>query len=412
MTKCSLCLKEKTILESHIIPKFVFKWLKETGSSYLRNPSNPNIRLQDGIKEKLLCFECEQKLSVFEKWFAENIFNNYLAGKDFMFAYGEELGKFAVSLLWRIAIVSKDNLDKNENFLLEHLDLVTEAWRVYLDTGIKPSDNNEFHFFLLPDGWDGSQPNKYVSRYFARDTDGHIIKIEDECWVYVKFARFMFFGRVSGVKPTFRNTKLELGFGSTLLGQYIEYPALTEYLIGRAESIYEYAKDALSKKQQDVISEYFKNNFEKLKGLDLGKRLKDDSTAAIIHFDYDVDFKYVCDCCGKSMREPEGYVLRTFEILLSAEFFKYYFERSGLTNSKEDLDLRQQHFIHLAEQNSPWVICEECIIMFDVNLEETKKFAADWIQARGEYLPPKSDNFRQHLNQHQIEQIAYAIVTV
>lgn len=412
MTICALCQNEKPILESHIIPKFVFKWLKETGSIFLRNPSKPNVRLQDGIKERLLCFECEQKLSLSEKWFAENIFNNFLAGTHLVFAHGEELGKFVVSVLWRIGLISKDNLSESSVSLQGRLAAAIEEWRKYLDKSIKPIIYNEFHLLLLPDGWGGFQPNKYVSRYFNRDTDGHIIEMGEECWVYVKFARFMLFGRVAGAKPTFRNTRIVLDYGSTLMGQYIELPDLTEYLVERAEAVYKYAHGTMSEKQHNVILEYFQKNFERIQTLDLGKRLNEDRTAAIHQFAHDTRFKYVCDCCGKSLSEPDGFILRTFEILLSARFFKYYFDRIGLTTTKEDLDSRMQLFIQFAGQDSPWMICEECISMFDVNLEEVKEFAKKWIQSRGEYLPPKFDNFREHLSQTQMKDIALIIVTV
>lgn len=412
MIICGLCKKEKPVLDSHIVPKFVFKWLKETGSEYMRNPSKPNIRLQDGIKEKLLCFECEQKISLLEKWFSENIFRNYLAGTHFLFAHGEELGKFVISILWRIAIVSKDNLVESEVSLQQHLAAASEEWRKYLDEGVKPAIYNEFHLLLLPDGWGGLQPNKYVTRYFNRDIDGHIIDLDGECWVYLKFARFMFFARIAGDKPTFRNTKVVLDHGSTLLGQQIIRPELTDYLVWRAEAIYKHVHGAISEKQHKVIQEYFYRNFEKIQKLDLGKRLKDDSTAEIHQFAHDLSFKYVCDCCGKQMGEPEGYILRTFEILLSAHFFRYYFERNGLTTSKEDLEIRQHHFFQLAEQDSPWMICDECIPMFDVNLDEVKKYAVDWIRSKGEYLPPKSVDFREHLSEKQKEEICRIIVTV
>lgn len=378
----------------------------------MRNPTNPNVRLQDGIKEKLLCFKCEQKFSQPEKWFVENIFHPFLAETNFIFPYNEEFGRFVVSLLWRMALVSKDNLDESPAVLQQHLAEATEEWRIYLDKGIKPSVYNQFHFILLPDGWGGVQPHKYVTRYFNRDVDGHIIEQDGECWVYLKFARFMFFGRIAGDIPSFRNTEVHLGHGSTLLGQYIVRPEITDYLIWRSEAIYEHAKKVISPKQNDVIEEYFKSNLERIQGIDLGKRLMEDSTAEIKNYGYDTSFRYVCDCCGSPIVEPQGYLLRTFEIILSKKFFKYYFERNGLGISKEDLELRQHHFMHLAEQSSPWMICDVCIPMFDVNLKKAKAFTEEWIKSKGEFIPPKSENFRDHLTSEQIKVIAYNLVTV
>ena len=59
MEICKLCHSQKTLRKSHIVPKFVSHYLKETSlTGYLRMSSNINKRVQDGIKIKLLCDEC------------------------------------------------------------------------------------------------------------------------------------------------------------------------------------------------------------------------------------------------------------------------------------------------------------------------------------------------------------------
>lgn len=73
---CALCNQESELRESHIIPKFVFDYIKETSATgYLRNVTSINRRLQDGPKRKLLCHDCEQKFSIAEKYFAETVFS-------------------------------------------------------------------------------------------------------------------------------------------------------------------------------------------------------------------------------------------------------------------------------------------------------------------------------------------------
>ena len=55
ISECALCLKEKTLCDSHIIPSFVYKWLKDTSATgYLRNGNSPNLRQQDGLKIKII----------------------------------------------------------------------------------------------------------------------------------------------------------------------------------------------------------------------------------------------------------------------------------------------------------------------------------------------------------------------
>ena len=56
MDQCRLCKKRIMLEESHIIPKFIAKWLKKTSATdYLRFMDTPNIRRQDLVKIKLLC---------------------------------------------------------------------------------------------------------------------------------------------------------------------------------------------------------------------------------------------------------------------------------------------------------------------------------------------------------------------
>jgi len=100
---CALCGKEKELCESHSIPKFVFDWIKKTSATgYLRQAININKRLQDGTKEKFLCFECETKFSRYEKYFADEFFYPYLNKTKTSFNYNENLQKFIMSISWRL----------------------------------------------------------------------------------------------------------------------------------------------------------------------------------------------------------------------------------------------------------------------------------------------------------------------
>lgn len=45
MNKYGLCGETKPLRNSHIIPKFVFDWIKETGTGALRSGQNMNIRI-------------------------------------------------------------------------------------------------------------------------------------------------------------------------------------------------------------------------------------------------------------------------------------------------------------------------------------------------------------------------------
>src|SRR4051812_354965 len=80
--RCALCGTASTLKESHIIPKFVFKYLKSTsGSGYLRDGQKPKLRVQDGFKTELLCDSCEQEFSKHESWFHTQVFQPVISGQ-------------------------------------------------------------------------------------------------------------------------------------------------------------------------------------------------------------------------------------------------------------------------------------------------------------------------------------------
>jgi len=117
--KCRLCGLEKNLKNSHIIPEFVFKPLYDSKHRLHRivaDPKERNTYLQKGVREKLLCLDCEVKLSKNEKYVSE-IFNGQnkllLNNVDgLVVVKGVDYSKFklfALSVLWR-AGVSGDSL--------------------------------------------------------------------------------------------------------------------------------------------------------------------------------------------------------------------------------------------------------------------------------------------------------------
>jgi hypothetical protein len=64
---CALCKRDVPLVESHILPAFIFRWKKETSATgYLRNSQNPKKRVQDGLKVPLLCIDCERLFNSFD----------------------------------------------------------------------------------------------------------------------------------------------------------------------------------------------------------------------------------------------------------------------------------------------------------------------------------------------------------
>jgi hypothetical protein len=84
--KCKLCGNESNLILSHIVPSFVFKWLKENSATgYLRFANTPNLRVQDGIKEYWLCNVCEGLFNKWETEYANKIFRPIAEAKSHEF---------------------------------------------------------------------------------------------------------------------------------------------------------------------------------------------------------------------------------------------------------------------------------------------------------------------------------------
>ncbi|WP_306365973.1 hypothetical protein [Nocardiopsis sp. CC223A] len=69
---CRLCQEEKRLMLSHVAPKWCYKWAKSEGHIVHKMTSeNYSAKADDGTKHYLLCYECEQLMSPWEKYAAD-----------------------------------------------------------------------------------------------------------------------------------------------------------------------------------------------------------------------------------------------------------------------------------------------------------------------------------------------------
>jgi hypothetical protein len=64
--QCRLCLNEKKLCNSHIVPEFLYNDLYDANHKLMGitgQGNNKYIPLQKGIRENLFCFDCEQHLN-------------------------------------------------------------------------------------------------------------------------------------------------------------------------------------------------------------------------------------------------------------------------------------------------------------------------------------------------------------
>lgn len=108
---CKLCGAIANLEQSHILPAFVFRWMKDTSATgYLRFGGKPNCRAQDGERRYWLCRGCETRLCQWETEFAAQVFHPLISDGGQRIPYQEWMLKFAVSVSWRVlSLFVEDN---------------------------------------------------------------------------------------------------------------------------------------------------------------------------------------------------------------------------------------------------------------------------------------------------------------
>ena len=124
MRICKYCNKNEAIENSHIIPSFIYKWLKETSpTGFIRATNEPNKREQDGPKSPLLCNTCEVRFSDIENAFKKEAFSkiaNYRNPCPQKIKISESIKKCIYVIAWRVLADTyyfpKDNDYTEEEF--------------------------------------------------------------------------------------------------------------------------------------------------------------------------------------------------------------------------------------------------------------------------------------------------------
>jgi hypothetical protein len=200
-TFCALCKKDPAIQESHIIPSFVYKYLKNVGTGFLRCSQSPNRRMQDGIKTKLLCLNHENQFSKSEKLFCENFFLPFQNDQQIQ-GYGSWLTEFSISLFWRIAWVYQtlndiNHLSEKQKEILLH---TFTNWSEYLLGKEELNGNTEIFFFPLRFIENEGNLSNYYNRYIGSAVDIQIFRAENELFIYAKMGKVLLIGLLE--KPT------------------------------------------------------------------------------------------------------------------------------------------------------------------------------------------------------------------
>lgn len=270
---CALCQKNPQSEDSHIIPAFVFRWLKKTSATgFMRGSEDPNRRIQDGKKYPLLCEKCEDRLSVFEGTFSSEVFYPYTQTKQIGLPYGEVGLKFFVSLVWRalhhLWITDTDPTKPLQPELQGVLEKPYNVWREFLLDQRPHPGAFTVHVFPVDNVMSSTVPNtpSKTSQYYTGAIDMDLVCCDSYAHVYVKIPYFIIFGTLFEKRsPKFsKNTQIRVKKG-TLGGRSMAMPKnIMEYVCSRSRLVEDLTK-LLTDKQLEVMLKAAERNPERLK---------------------------------------------------------------------------------------------------------------------------------------------------
>ena len=259
---CALCSENRVLRESHIIPQFVAKWLKDTSATgYLRQAVMSNLRKEDFPKQKLLCDECETRLSRWETQFSQSIFLPYWNGKT-EFAYDNWLLKFAVSLIWRSGIVQLESFRQYKPNLVHHLEHALPVWKGFLLDKVSSPEPYTHHLLFMDfvenvEG--GSLPDGF-HWYTLRSIDTIIPASSKEVYGYVKLPAMVFF---TGIYPNrlsgWKNTRIFMRGKISASKQRVSHETFGEFYLDRVQQA-ERLAEMTSSRQREKIAVAIKSN--------------------------------------------------------------------------------------------------------------------------------------------------------
>jgi hypothetical protein len=261
---CLLCGKPAVLQRSHVIPAFVFRWLKDSsGNSPSRSSHEPNKRIQDGPTRDWLCYDCEQLFGRSETSFANRIFHPYFRDSKLHLGYAKWMLKFCVSVAWRTLqfFIQEGGLKEWSPDEQAAALKAEEAWRDFLLD--KRKRTGEFELHVLPvdivDNVDSSlSPN--FNRYLARGIDLDLVRSKSTNFTYTKIGRFIIVGFIRGRNPQkWKGTLVDATQGVIKPRSFGVPRELLDYVDGKARLMHS-SLAQLSPKQQQKVNENFKNN--------------------------------------------------------------------------------------------------------------------------------------------------------
>lgn len=277
---CLLCDRDADLQLSHILPAFAYRWKRETsGNGHLRLGSQPNLRVQDGLKRYWMCADCEGRIGKSETLFSKHMFYPYTESSGGRFWYSRWLMRFSTSLSWRVLRFYRDEIGLND-WSAESLALVDKAelvWREFLLEKREHPGICQQHMLPLDrieNATADLAPN--INRYLMRAIDMDICRGGESIFIYSKLGRFIFLGFINEPNIThWRGTKVHANEGLLEPRKYVLPSQFLDYINDKARKMAAVA-GTISEKQQAKINTSFVANADKVAGSDLAEAMMAD----------------------------------------------------------------------------------------------------------------------------------------
>jgi hypothetical protein len=214
---CAFCGEHKSLKDSHVLPAFVYRWLRtRSGTGHIRNTENPNRRVQDGLKFPWLCGDCESQFNRYETPFATKIFHPWHSG-EYQLAYEEWLLKFCVSVSWRVLKFARGR-NKNapySNVQQTLMDSAEVRWRAFLKDEVPHPADFEQHLLIFDIVESTNIPNlpTNFNRFMTGAVTLDIVGSERSVMTFAKLGRFMIFGMIQKGPNQWDGTKIHVKRG-------------------------------------------------------------------------------------------------------------------------------------------------------------------------------------------------------
>ncbi len=241
LAKCALCDASAALQDSHLIPGFVARWIKDTSATgFLRGFETPNRRAQDFPTRRLLCQDCEGRFSKAENLFSQRIFKPFHEQGRSSFEYEGWFLYFAVSLAWRCLVTADPG---NLAQYPQHAEAVAKAEATMKDYLLERSDRIKpyrFNLFFTPSGVTSTGPlPEGLSWYSARGADMTPVYSRSKFAIYVKLPGMFFWTSIAPPDPGgWQRTKVGRHGTFRSANQVLSEQGVFDFMIDRVETVF------------------------------------------------------------------------------------------------------------------------------------------------------------------------------